>query len=79
MAIALKKANFFIEEDVRKEMEALVPAGLRAKVINEALRKELLRIKRGRVTEKLMELKSTGTAVSPREIVQLLKKDRKRA
>ncbi len=79
MAIALKKANFFIEEDVRKEMEALVPAGSRTKVINEALRKELLRIKRGRVTERLMELKSKSTSVSPREIVQLLKKDRKRA
>ena len=79
MAIALKKANFFIEEDVRKEMEALVPAGSRTKVINEALRKELLRIKRGRVTERLMELKSKSTSVSPREIIQLLKKDRKRA
>lgn len=79
MAIALKKANFFIEEDVRKEMEALVPAGSRTKVINEALRKELLRIKRGRVTERLMELKSKSTSVSQREIVQLLKKDRKRA
>jgi hypothetical protein len=79
MATTLKKANFFIEEDVRKEMEALVPAGSRAKVINEALRKELLRIKRGRVTEKLLELQSKSTAVSPREIVQLLKNDRKRA
>ncbi len=78
MGATLKKLNFFVEEDVRLEMETLVPAGRRAKVINDALRRELLRIKRVRVTEKLMALKSEDMAVSGQEIVTALRKDRKR-
>lgn len=79
MGAPLKKLNFFVEEDVRREIEALVPAGRRAKVINEALRRELLRIKRMQVAEKLKALKSEGAAVSDHGIVAALRKDRKRA
>ena len=75
---ALKKINFFVEEDIRKELDALVPDGQKSKVINEALRKELLRIKREKATEKLMTLKLKGTLVSKKEIVEMLKKDRRR-
>lgn len=74
----LKKINFFVEEDIRKILDELVPDGQKSKVINEALRKELLRIKREKATEKLMVLKSKGTLVSNREIVEALKKDRRR-
>ncbi|MBM4065598.1 MAG: hypothetical protein FJ266_08155 [Planctomycetes bacterium] len=73
----LKKINFFVEEDIRKILDELVPDGQKSKVINEALRKELLRIKREKATEKLMVLKSKGTLVSNREIVEALKKDRR--
>jgi ATP-dependent helicase YprA (DUF1998 family) len=79
MGAPLKKLNFFVEEDIRKEMEALVPAGQRAKVINEALRKELLRLKRNKVTDRLLALKSKSTALSRNELVEALRKDRKRA
>ena len=75
----LKKLNFIVEEDVRKEMEALVPAGQRARLINEALRKELLRIKRERIHVKLSELRTKSSRVSDREIVAALHSDRKRA
>ncbi len=74
----LKKINFFVEEDIRKVLDELVPDGQKSKVINEALRKELLRIKREKATGKLMALKSKGTLVSNREIVEALKKDRRR-
>lgn len=74
----LKKLNFFVEEDIRKELDELVPAGQRSKIINEALRKELLRIRREKVTEKLVLLKSRGPKVSQKEIVKLLKQDRNR-
>ena len=74
----LKKINFFVEEDIRKVLDELVPDGQKSKVINEALRKELLRIKREKATGKLMALKSKGTLVSSREIVEALKKDRRR-
>lgn len=78
MSGTLKKINFFVEEDIRKVLDELVPDGQKSKVINEALRKELLRIKREKATEKLMALKSKGTLVSNREIVEALKKDRRR-
>ncbi|TLD41692.1 MAG: hypothetical protein JETT_2053 [Candidatus Jettenia ecosi] len=74
----LKKLNFFVEEDIRKELDELVPAGQKSKIINEALRKELLRIRRKKVTEKLALLKSKGLKVSQKEIVKLLKRDRNR-
>ena len=60
----LKKLNFFVEEDIRKELDELVPAGQKSKIINEALRKELLRIRREKVTEKLVVLKSRGPKVT---------------
>ena len=78
MRIALKKINFFVEEDVRQELERLVPSGQRAKIINEALRRELLKVKRGEVTEKLMTMKSKGVLMTGQEIVTTLKKDRNR-
>ncbi|HJW86127.1 MAG TPA: hypothetical protein VJ440_05795 [Candidatus Brocadiaceae bacterium] len=78
MRCTLKKINFFVEEDIRKVLDELVPDGQKSKVINEALRKELLRIKREKATGKLMSLKSKGTPVSNREIVEALKKDRRR-
>ena len=74
----LKKLNFFVEEDIRKELDELVPAGQKSKIINEALRKELLRIRREKVTEKLVVLKSRGPKVSQKELVKLLKRDRNR-
>ena len=58
MSGTLKKINFFVEEDIRKVLDELVPDGQKSKVINEALRKELLRIKREKATGKLMALKS---------------------
>lgn len=78
MADALKKLNFFIEEDIRREMDRLVPVGKKSKVINDALRKELLRIKRENVTEKLIALKTKGIRISKEEIVEELKRDRRR-
>jgi hypothetical protein len=74
----LKKLNFFVEEGVRRELEKLVPAGQKSKIINEALRKELLRIKRERVNAKLLALRSREATLSKREIVAMLKKDRRR-
>jgi len=55
-----------------------VPSGQRAKVINEALRKELLRMKREKVTQKLLVLKSKGMRLKKHEIVEVLRKDRRR-
>jgi hypothetical protein len=51
MAHTAKKINFMISDDVREEFEQLIPLGERSKVVNEALRKELISIKRKRLTE----------------------------
>ncbi|HLG29028.1 MAG TPA: hypothetical protein VI387_02355 [Candidatus Brocadiales bacterium] len=74
----LKKLNFFIEEDIRRELDRMVPVGKKSKVINDALRKELLRIKRGEVTEKLLALKAKGPKIRQEELVEELKRDRRR-
>jgi hypothetical protein len=75
MALTSKKVNFMINDDVRKEFERLVPSGERSKVANEALKKELNSIKRKRLTEKLLLLRSKQS-LSTNEIVAALKKDR---
>ncbi|MBI4687909.1 MAG: hypothetical protein HY756_09065 [Nitrospirae bacterium] len=78
MAQTAKKINFMISNDVRKEFEKLVPPGQRSKVVNEALRRELILIKRERLTHRLLVLRDSGKKLSSGEIVELLKKDRTR-
>lgn len=78
MGSALKKMNFFVDKDVRKELDKLVPAGQKSRIINEALRRKLLMMKREKVTERLMELKSKGKKISSGEIGEALKRDRRR-
>jgi len=78
MAQTTKKVNFMINDDIRKEFEELVPAGERSKIVNEAIRKELLIIKRKKLTEKLFSLRAIGKTLSTSEIVETIRKDRTR-
>jgi len=66
-----------INDNVRKEFERLVPPGERSKIVNEALKKELISIKRKRLTERLLLLRSNNV-LSTKEILDALKKDRTR-
>ena len=72
----LKKMNFLLEEDVVQELQTLIPRGKKSKVVNEALKKELLRLKRQKNTERLLKLRQRGTKVKMSEIVESLKADR---
>lgn len=72
----LKKMNFLLEEDVIQELQALIPRGKKSKVVNEALKKELLRLKRQKNTEKLLKLRRQGAKVKMSEIVESLRTDR---
>ncbi len=45
MATATKQANFTLPEDLLDELKALAPRGAQSKVVGEALRNELTRIK----------------------------------
>ncbi len=74
----LKKFNFMIREDIRKDLERLVPRGEKSRVVNDALRKELDRLKRKKLTEKLLSIREKGPAFSTEEILEELGRERKR-
>ena len=76
MRRAARKLNFLIEEAVCRELEQLVPSGKRSQVVNEALRKELERIRKKQAVEKLAGSSSAGTRLSTREIVDGLARGR---
>ena len=71
-----RKLNFLIEEAVCRELEQLVPSGKRSQVVNEALRKELERIRKKQAVEELAGSSSAGTRLSTREIVDGLDRER---
>jgi len=72
------KVNFVLDDEVKKDLDRLVESGTRSRVINEALRKELLQIKRKRLAEKQDQLRGQSQAVSIRQIVGALRRDRSR-
>ena len=72
------KVNVSLEEDVRDDLVRLVPPRKRSQVINEALRKELLRKKRESATEKLRLVRRRTATLSGREILGAVRSDRAR-
>ena len=71
-----RKINFLIDNDVAREMEDLVPAGKRSKVVNEALRRELELIRRRSAVKELLEESNRGKKLSTEAIVAGLSADR---
>jgi len=71
-----RKINFMIRDEIARDLEALVPAGERSRTVNDALAKELLFLRRRKLTERLRTLRKKGTAVATEEIVAALRKDR---
>jgi len=67
-----------IKNELADELESIVPAGMRSKVVNEALSKELDHIRRQRITEKIERLKKKSPDVSTKEIVAAVRADRGR-
>jgi len=78
VANTARKLNFMIRNEIARDLEALVPPGERSKIVNEALARELLSIRRRRLTEKLRVLRDSGPSLTTKEIVAMLKKDRRR-
>jgi hypothetical protein len=74
--MAARKLNFLIEESLCRELEALVPSGKRSKVANDALRRELERIRRNRVVDKILATEKKGKRFTNRQIIDVLSKDR---
>lgn len=73
-----KKLNFMIKNELVMELEELVPPGRRSKVVNEAIMKELMALKRQRLTERLLAIKQKSPPLSTDEIVAVLKEDRRK-
>jgi hypothetical protein len=76
MSSHARKLNFLIEESICIELENLVPAGKRGRVVNEALRKELVLLRRKAAVEQLLASYSGKSGYSNSEIVDFLAKDR---
>ena len=72
------KVNIVLDDDVRSELERLVDSGMRSRVINEALRKELVSIRRRRLSDRLDKLRPKTKPLSTKEIVSLIRRDRGR-
>jgi hypothetical protein len=72
------KVNFVLDDDVKADLDRLVESGLRSRTINEALRKELLQIKRKAIAEKQDQLRRRAKPVSTRGILHNLRRDRSR-
>lgn len=76
MKSTAKKINFMIEDEVRKELETLIPSGQRSRIVNEALKKELERIRKKHSLERLHRLRTEGNQFSTQDIVSVLRKER---
>ena len=63
------KVNIVLDDDVKHELESLVEVGMRSRVINGALRKELALIRRRMLSDELDRLRAKTKPVSTKEIV----------
>lgn len=72
------KINIVLDDDVKAELDQMVESGLRSRVINEALRKELLLLRRRQLSARLDQLRVKTKPVSTREVVTLIRGDRGR-
>jgi Arc/MetJ-type ribon-helix-helix transcriptional regulator len=71
-----RKVNFVLSEEVVRELEQEVPSGKRSKVVNEAIRNELLRLRRWKQRERFYRLKREIPPVSTQEILKDLREIR---
>ncbi len=74
----MPKVNFILDPDVQAEMKRLIPPRKRSRVVNEALRKELLRRRRELAMDRLKEIRRKTATLSGQEIVEAVRKDRAR-
>ncbi len=72
------KVNIVLDDDVKHELESLVEVGMRSRVINGALRKELALIRRRMLSDELDRLRAKTKPVSTKEIVELVRRYRRR-
>ena len=67
-----------LDDDVRRDLVRLVPTRGRSRLVNDTLRKELLRRKRVEATEKLRRLRRKSATLGAAEILKAVRDDRHR-
>ena len=72
------KVNIILDDDVKADLDRLVDSGLRSRVVNRALRKEILAIRRQRANERITDLRRTAKPVSTADVVAQIRRDRGR-
>ena len=72
------KVNVVLDDDVKADLDRLVESGMRSRVINAALRREILMLRRQRASTRLDELRKTTRVVATSELVSLVRRDRGR-
>lgn len=75
----MPKVNFIIEEAVQRELRKMVPIRQRSKLVNEAIKKELLLINRAAAFRALLHLRKKTARFSSREIDASLKAEREKS
>jgi hypothetical protein len=78
MAQNSRKLNFMIDNDVADELEKLVPAGQRSKVVTQAIIHELALQRRKSITSRLLELRLQSPQITGEKLQNELDQDRQR-
>jgi hypothetical protein len=78
MAQNSRKLNFMIDNDVADELEKLVPAGQRSKVVTQAIIHELALQRRKSITGRLLELRLQSPQITGEKLNNELTQDRRR-
>ena len=72
------KVNIVLDDDVKADLDRLVDSGMRSRVVNRALRKEMLAIRRERANQHLDKLRRATKPVSTADLVAQIRRDRGR-
>jgi Arc/MetJ-type ribon-helix-helix transcriptional regulator len=72
------KVNVVLDDDVKADLDRLVESGMRSRVINAALRREMALMRRRAASAQLDEFRRAGRRTSTAELVRTIRRDRGR-
>jgi predicted transcriptional regulator len=67
------KVNLVLDDEVKEQLDHLIPAGERSRFANEALRSQLALMRQRQAIERLEALRRAGPHISTAEIVETLR------
>jgi predicted transcriptional regulator len=70
------KVNLVLDDEVKEALDELIPAGERSRFANEALRAQLMLVRRRQAIQKLEALRQAGPHVPNAEILLALREAR---